>query len=193
MYGKVRKIVSGDGINEATVEFSVKQYFKGCGDRNVIVTGFQGSSLCGSGVPRENDVMILFVCMDNPINKQMTNSIQKWKINNFSISTGALFLKYNPDNLYKVSELVSNKPKGFHDCSTMGFCSNGKSPVKSSGSNDSDDSDDSNDSNDSDDLEDLEDLDDLDDFENWKDDLEDFDDFDDLKDFNNFDYQGFNH
>ena len=189
MHGKVTEILSGDGINEATVQFSVKKYLKGCGDKSVVVSGFQGSSLCGSGVPSNGDEMVLFVCMDNPVNQEMSNSLQNWKINNFSISTGALFLKYNFDNLAKVSKLTDKKAKGFNDCSSMGLCLKTKDSDNSNqgiiSNENSEKSKKSQESEDSDDLEDFDNLDNLEDFEDF-DDLEDFGDFNNLLDFDHF-------
>ena len=122
MVGKVDKILEGDGYNYAIVEFSVNKYLKGCGEASIIVTGFEGGSMCQNGVPEEGDELILYACKDDFPVETDSETHQKWKINTFSLFTGVTYLKYSSDYVQKVEALIDDVPQGFDDCSTLAVC-----------------------------------------------------------------------
>jgi hypothetical protein len=123
LHGRVKEIIGGDYVNDSVIIFSVNNYLKGCGDSEVIVSGFQGSSLCGSGLPDVEDELILFACPDS----DGTDDLQKWKLNTFDMFTGALFMKYYENQT--LNDIISNELKlmnGTNDCLSMGQCLNKK-------------------------------------------------------------------
>jgi hypothetical protein len=107
IHGKVTKIIGGDQINDATVILSVNSYLKGCGEKEVVVSGFQGSSLCGSGIPDIGEELVVYVCSANfIIPNSEYNCLQKWSLNTFSLFTGVSFVKYNSEIVKKVKDLA---------------------------------------------------------------------------------------
>ena len=105
IHGRVKEIVGGDQINDSTVVLEVDSYIKGCGDSEVVVTGFQGASLCGSGIPDQGEELVVFVCPAN-FPSEEADDLQKWKLNTFSLFTGALFVKYDPTYPDQIRDLA---------------------------------------------------------------------------------------
>ena len=95
-----------DRYMEQTVKISVEEYLKGCGDNQISVSGFLDGAACGSGTAELNDKLIIFACKDDAEN----NTLQKWKLNNIAIHTGAIFIKHDSNALEDVKKIVNDNP-----------------------------------------------------------------------------------
>ena len=52
-----------DPINEAVVTFDDVEFYKGClKKKHIKVSNFRGGSLCGSGIPKVGQKIIVFAC-----------------------------------------------------------------------------------------------------------------------------------
>ena len=126
--GTVEKIIGGDQINDSTVVLSVDKYLKGCGQDSVVVSGFQGSSLCGSGIPDVGDELIVFVCLDRLRKNERGRSRQRWKLNTYDIFTGVWFVKYIRNRTSHVEQYITDELKLDNqpgDCASLGACGKG--------------------------------------------------------------------
>ena len=55
-----------DPYNEAVVGFKNLQFYRGCLKDSVLsVANFRGDSLCGPGIPKVGDTIIVFACEDS--------------------------------------------------------------------------------------------------------------------------------
>ena len=122
MVGEVVEMLDGDGYNDAVVNFAVDKYLKGCGDSTITVGGFLGGSMCGSGIPRLRDKLVLFACEKDFKMYVDVETNQKWVINTFSMFTGLRFLEYDETVPEQVNALLKQKPTGPNDCSTLAVC-----------------------------------------------------------------------
>ena len=107
-----------DKVNFGLIKFNDVRFLKGCGPEQITVEGFKNSAACGAGIPSVGDKVVLFLCKGS----DETN----WKINDFSVSTGVVFLKYKKNSLSRVRNLVLSKFGSLGKCSTLSKCKNGK-------------------------------------------------------------------
>lgn len=103
-----------DKVNQGNIEFREVKFLKGCGPSVLTVEGFKNSAACGAGIPVKGDRVILFLCPGS----DSTN----WTLNDFSISTGVLFLKYKKGYEKTIPELVLKKYGSLGKCSTLSKC-----------------------------------------------------------------------
>ena len=128
--GTVQEIISGHKGYAVTLILSVSDYLKGCGQKTVIVSDFRSSALCGSGIPRLNEEIIVFACETNSLSPFFKYQLQKWRVNNYQFFAGVWFIEYidvpsgGLEQHIRDELKLDNEP---NDCSSLGSC--GKKPI----------------------------------------------------------------
>ena len=122
IHGTIKEIVEKNENYEVTAKMTVKQYYKGCGQDEVVVSGFYDTAACGPGVPEKDDEVVVYVCHKNSDDVSSTELTRDWKINSYKVHSGVTFVKKESDIIQKLDEMIKNKPSSNSDCSTLGVC-----------------------------------------------------------------------
>lgn len=106
LIGNVTNVVGGINNFNNKVSMNNVSYYRGCGKTEVIVEGFHAGHLCGSGIPKVGDKIIVFAC-------EKSNSTNL-KINSFVMSTG--HVNWSFANESKVKEITGKISTGVCRC-----------------------------------------------------------------------------
>ena len=106
LIGKVTNVIGGINSMNNVATLTNVEYYRGCGKKEVEVEGFKGGHLCGAGIPKTGDKVIIFAC-DNPEKKNL-------RINAFIPFTG--FVQWSSDNEYEVKKITEKWSPGTCRC-----------------------------------------------------------------------------
>ena len=97
--GKVTTVETNNTNYISTITLEETVFYKGCGPKQITVTGFTDSAACGVDVPSKNSEIVVYVCRDK--DKGI------WKLNEINIHAGAAVV--NTTVIEQLKEYTENE------------------------------------------------------------------------------------